>query len=428
MQKWTSTIVAILLLNAFLSLLHSCGENEPHGPVPEIYSINPGGGVIGRNVTIYGNNFVPEVPMEEGTGPHPNTSIVKFNGIVAEAEHVYQDSTGKQRINTVVPEGTTSGPITVTAMGNTGTSTDDFIVTVPNYLPNVTVSTVSSYGGIDVDIDDSGNLFLANNDRYKIFKILPDGSLTTLWSSREGENEMVLGITLDKNGNIYATIENTIRKITPDGAVSILAGNSAPGFADGPGDSAKFNFPFGITIDLNGNVYTTDFFNNKIRKITPDGIVTTVAGGTQGYSDGQGDHAQFTNPRDITLDNEGNLYVTESDRIRKITPDGFVSTIAGTTSGYLDGSVNTAQFGYIVGIVVDLSGNIYICDEGNFVVRKISGDGTVATVAGSISGLMDGPGEFAQFYHTLGLTIDSDGALYLTQGGGFGGVRMIVIE
>jgi len=358
MQKRTNTIIVILLITAPIRLLLSCSEDGPQGPVPEISNFSPGNGIIGRNVTIFGNNFIPEVPPEEGSGPHANTSIVKFNGIVAEAEFVYQDSIGKQRINTVVPEGTTNGPITVTAMGNTGTSTEDFIVVVPNYLPNVTVSTVGNYGGIDVDIDDNGNLYVANTERLEIVKILPDGSLTTLWSS--SENEIPSGITLDKNGNIYATIENTIRKITPDGTVTILAGSSTYGFADGPGESAKFSTPIGITVDSNGNVYTADYSNNRIRKITADGFVTTVAGSTRGYSDGQGDQAQFSSPIDVTLDNEGNLYVTEGGRIRKITPDGFVSTIVGTTNGYLDGPVNTAQFAGFWGIIVDSSGNIYM--------------------------------------------------------------------
>ncbi len=426
MRKWTNNLIAILLLIASMYLIPSCSDDESQGPVPVIFSFAPSRGLIGEEVTIVGNNFIPEVSPKEAYGPHANTSIVKFNGVVAEAEYVYQDSIGKQHINTVVPEGATSGPISIIAMGNVVTSTEDFIVTIPNYLPNVTVSTVSSYGGIDVDIDASGNLYVANNDRFEIVKITPDGSMTTLWSS--SEQEMILGITLDENDNIYSTIEQTIRKISPDGAVSILAGTSTPGFADGSGENARFWFPFGITTDMDGNVYTADLLNYRIRKITVDGIVTTLAGSTQGYSDGQGDQARFSNPIDVTLDNQGNLFVTDGAKIRKITPDGLVSTIAGTTNGYLDGSVNTAQFGDLWGIAVDPSGNIYTCDAGNYVVRKISLNGTVMTVAGSTFGHKDGPGEFARFGQTLGLTLDLAGALYLTQGGGLGTVRKIVLD
>ncbi|MDF1865869.1 MAG: hypothetical protein P1U70_13635, partial [Saprospiraceae bacterium] len=304
----------------------------------------------------------------------------------------------------------------------------DFIVTTPNYLPNVTVSTASDYGGIDLDIDDDENLYVANNQTYEIVKISPTGSMISLWSSDEISRETPLGIAVDKNGNLYATIDNSIRKITPNGTVSNIAGSSSFGFVDGVGENAKFWFPFGLTVDQDENIYVADLLNSKIRKVTPTGNVTTVAGSSPGYLDGIGSQAQFSYPIDVTLDNDGNLLVADGGRIRKITTNGMVSTVAGNINGFLDGPTNTAQFSGIRGLVVDQLGNIFLCDSGNYCVRKISLDGTVETVAGSIFGYEDGPGHLAKFGQTLGLTINSNGSLFLTQGGGLGKVRKIVID
>ena len=417
LHKWTVAIIAFSLITTSLLLLSSCQKDDSQEPNLEIYSFSPGSGLIGRHVTLRGNNFILPVSPEEGTGPHLNTSIVKFNGIVAEAEFVYQDSINMQRINTDVPEGATSGPITVTAMGQTVTSSEDFVITFPDYIPNVTVSTAHNYGGIDLDVDIDGNLYVANNDLYEIVKISPNGSMITLWSWDSINPEVPRGITVDKDGNVFAAVDNTIIKITPDGLVTTLAGSSNSGYADGSSENAKFYFPFGLTVDSVGNIYVADLLNFKIRKITPSGMVTTIAGSTQ-----------FEGPIDVALDNEGNLLVADGNKIRKITPDGFVSTIAGTTQGFLDGPVNIAQFGPIRGLIVDPLGNIFLCDSDNSSVRKISLDGTVATVAGSIFGCVDGPGHIAKFGQTKGLTMDSDGALYLTQGGGLGKVRKIVID
>jgi sugar lactone lactonase YvrE len=396
---------------------------------PLITRFGPNIGLIGSSVTILGNNFVPPVPVPPDRAGLTNTSIVKFNGIIAETTSVYQIEVGKQSMTAYVPVGATTGKITVTANGITASSSEDYIITYPDYIPNVTVSTTGSIGGTGLCIDADGNLYVTNIDRQNIVKTSPDGSMTILWASDAISRETPLGVTVDKDGIIYATIENSIRKITPDGSVTTLAGSSTYGYADGSGENAKFWVPWGLTVDSGGNIYTADWLNFKIRKITPDGIVTTIAGSTKGYKDGQGTQAQFSDPIEVTLDNEGNLLVADGGKIRKITLDGFVSTIAGTTpSGYLDGPINIARFGFLRGLIVDPSGNIFLCDSGNYSVRKISLDGTVATVAGSTFGYVDGPGHLAKFGYTLGLTMDSDGALYLTQGGGYGVVRKIVID
>ena len=141
-------------------------------------------------------------------------------------------------------------------------------------------------------------------------------------------------------------INHKIRKITPAGEVSTLAGSGVYGFADGDGINAKFYFPKGIALDASGNLYVADDINHRIRKITPTGTVTTIAGSTLGSDDGDGINAKFNNPRGVTLDAAGNIYVADAGnhRIRKITPTGTVSTIAGSTVGVTEGIGTAAKF------------------------------------------------------------------------------------
>lgn len=420
--------LAKICVVALLTLL-SCSDKDDISPAPVIRSFSPSSGVIGSPVTIFGDLFIPTFSADSNR--QPNTSIITFNGTVAVAEYVYQDSIGKQRINTTVPIGATSGKITAMANGITVSSPDDFMITVPIYLPNVTVTTVSDYSGIDLDIDNDGNLYVAENKRLEIFKITQDGTRTTLLSTVNDTNRGApMGIAADIDGNVYATVGNTIRKILPDGTVIVLAGsmNNDSGYSDGQGAEAQFNIPWGITVDANGIVYVADFLNNKIRKITPDGTVTTLAGSTYGSVDGPSNMAQFAQPIGLTVDSIGNIYVAESIKIRKITPDGTVTTVAGGTGGYYDGPAAEAQFSGPRGIAIDTNGNMYITDHDNFVVRRISPDGMVVTVAGSTFGSVDGPGASAKFCQTSGIAIDASGVIYVTQRGGCGKIRKIVIN
>lgn len=415
------SIIVILLIFA------ACNKNDNPGPSPVITSFYLTYGIIGSPVIIIGDHFIPAAPPEKGKGPFPNTSIVTFNETVAEAEYVYQDSIGIQRINTKVPAGATSGKITITANGITVSSLDDFNVTFPIYLPNVEVTTVPGYGK-DVAIDGEGNLYVTHKEPSEIVKMTPDGNLHTLWSSTTGE--IPWGIVVDAKGNVFATVLGSyILKIDEDGKVSTLAGSVESGDVDGQGAIARFNFPFGIALDKDGNLYVADLFNHKIRKITPDGIVSTLAGSTSGYKDGAGTNAQFEGPMDVATDGQGNVYVADGNRIRKVTSAGQVSTVAGSTPGYLDGTTANARFHGLAGMVIDTAGNLYVCDQlnyVNYVVRRIAPDGTVATLAGSIPGNVDGPGPSAQFDHLLGITMDAGGAIYLAQSDG--PIRKIVIH
>ena len=181
------------------------------------------------------------------------------------------------------------------------------------------------------------------------------------------------GIAADAQGNIYIsdTYNNRIRKITVAGDVITIAGSGVPGFINAPGTAAQFNHPSGIAVDRLGNLYVLD--NRRIRKITPDGMVAVFAGsGVQGDEDGLAIIAQFNQPLDIVIDDQGNLYVSDNHRIRKISTDGIVSTIAGSTPGYKDGDGSVAKFQYPAGMDIDAQGNIYVADISNNRIRKIS--------------------------------------------------------
>ncbi|PAW79238.1 MAG: hypothetical protein B9S32_04600 [Verrucomicrobia bacterium Tous-C9LFEB] len=231
-------------------------------------------------------------------------------------------------------------------------------------------------------------------------------------------------ITRDSFGNFYIadTRSHTIRKMTPNGTVTTLAGTPAvSGSDDGVGSAARFYLPSGIAVDSQGNVYVSDTRNHTIRKITSDGTVTTVAGlaGTSGSENGSGAVARFYEPRGLAVDSNGTLYVADSrtHTIRKITSAGEVTTLAGNPemSGSDDGMGTKAQFMEPSGIVADGKGNFFVTDYMNPAIRKIAADGTVSTLAGGPGnwGSQDGIGSEAQFNCPRGIAIDLDGNLYV---------------
>ncbi len=191
----------------------------------------------------------------------------------------------------------------------------------------------------------------------------------------------------DAAGNIYIADanNNAIRKLTPDGAITTFAGSEVQGAKDGKGRNATFNYPTGVVIAASGNMYVADYGNHLIRKITPDGTVTTLAGtGSPGHDNGIGKLASFNLPYGLTVDKAENVYVADSynNLIRKITPAGVVSTIAGVLNGgNIDGPGTIAAFRVPYGIAIDSKGNLFIADKFNGSVRKITPDNTVSTFA-----------------------------------------------
>ena len=181
-------------------------------------------------------------------------------------------------------------------------------------------------------------------------------------------------VAVDSEGNVYVTdtLNNRIQKITTNGVVSTLAG-STRGFADGTGTAAQFYYPYGVAVDSSGNVYVADFSNHRIRKITPAGVVTTLAGSTRGHTDATGTAAKFNHPYGVAVDSSGNVYVADSfnHRIRKITPAGVVTTLAGSTRGFADGTGTAAKFNQPTHVAVDSEDNVYVADRDNNSIRKI---------------------------------------------------------
>lgn len=243
---------------------------------------------------------------------------------------------------------------------------------------------------------------------------------------RDGTREKALfsrptGIVLDRAGNLFIADHNNhaIRKIDRFGLVTTIAGRGTPGFADGIGRAAMFHGPDTVTVDGLGNLYVADADNFRIRKITPDGVVTTVAGsGTAGDTEGRGTRAQFVYPTGVAVDREGIIYVADrgAHRIKIVTPGGDVRVLAGSGKpGFRDGPGYLAQFHDPITLVVDDFGQVYVADSGSHTIRRIDRKGFVTTVAGSgISGYQDGIGKKVQFHWPTGLAIDRRGDLYVS--------------
>ncbi|HSE21629.1 MAG TPA: NHL repeat-containing protein [Pyrinomonadaceae bacterium] len=224
------------------------------------------------------------------------------------------------------------------------------------------------------------------------------------------------GLAIDLSGNLFVTDageSNRVRKISPEGVVSTFAG-SAEGYADGSGSNAKFNTPSGIAIDSSSNLYVADTGNNRIRKISPAGLVTTLAGsGETGHTDGGGSTASFNGPIGVAVDPRGVVFVadTYSDCIRKIEPDGQVITIAGGSGpGLTDGTRDTALFDTPSGIIVSSDQSLIVADTGNNRLRRVSADGQVVTLS-----FRSNSGEAFEFRRPLGLAATHDGYVYVTE-------------
>lgn len=243
------------------------------------------------------------------------------------------------------------------------------------------------------------------------------------------------GICIDDDGNLFIAdaYNHCIRKISTVGEVSTYAGIGTPGYLDGPATEAKFNQPFNIYLDNDGNMYVSDFINQRIRKISPDMVVSTVAGsGIIGHQNGTVLEARFNYPRGICLDDTGNIYIGDSwnHRIRKISVTGIVSDWAGggTTIGvqsigdYVDASDTAARFYTPCELSIDQSNNIFVADAYNHRIRKIDASRMVTTVAGSSGfgpnggGFQNGPGDEAKFDTPTALQVTLDGTIFVGDG------------
>lgn len=352
-----------------------------------------------------------------GSGASFNTPT----GIAVDTNgYVYVADTGNSLIRKISPGGN------VTTFVGGGTSSADGIGTAAGFN-----------GPTGIAISSSGDLYVTDTGNYTLRKVSSSGVVTTVaglagvYGTTDGPSASarfyyLWGVFTDSNDNVYVCdAGNAIRKIASNGTVSTLAGlanlSGGAGYADGTGSTARFNGPYGITMDSSGFFYVTEAYNHTIRKIDSSGVVTTLSGSvTNGSADGLGDQARFNKPFGMAFDSSGNLYVADSANhtIRKIASSGLVTTIAGQAgySGSTDGSGSLARFNNPTGLVVDTSGNLFVVDSGNSTIRKISTSGVVSTFAGAAGSLgttNNSVGTSARFRYPQGIAIDSSNNLYI---------------
>lgn len=307
--------------------------------------------------------------------------------------------------------------------------------TITSGIATLTVTAAVMFPApVGLAYDASGSLFVSDMDDHTIWKVDATNHKTLLAGSSglagstdgQGTNARFShpgGLAVDPAGNLLVadTGNHTIRRIAPDGTVTTLAGAAGlPGTTDGPGAQARFNAPFGLAADATGGAYIADAQNHTIRYLAADGTVSTYAGkaGAPGLVDGTATAAQFNQPNGIALAPNGTLYVADygNSCIRAIAPGAIVTRLAGQagTYGFADGSgPSAAKFNSPVGIALDAAGVLWVADTQNHAIRRVGTDGTVSTPAGTggTAGNADGTGTAALFYRPCGIAITPAGNL-----------------
>jgi sugar lactone lactonase YvrE len=292
----------------------------------------------------------------------------------------------------------------------------------------------------DISVDSGGNLFIADGENRRIRKVSSSGIITTVagngslgYSGDGGPATSAKlyqpwGLSIDSANNLFIadTGSNCIRKVDSSGIITTIAGNTTWGYGGdgGPATSAQLKNPYGIAVDSAGNLFIADYNNNCIRKVDSSGIITTVAGnGSAGYSGdgGMATSAQLNWPYGVAVDDADNLYIADysNNRIRKVASSGIITTVAGSASvGFSgDGGPSTsAQLDYPSGVALDTKGNLFIADDFNSRIRKVSVSGIITTVAGNGTMGSSGDGGYAtsaQLHDAKKVAVDSAGNLYI---------------
>ncbi len=390
-------------------------------PTPVITSISPAKGFTGDRITITGSNFSTVA----------DNNIVKFGTIPV---HVESASATQLTIN--VPE----------ELDNTLTVTVNEVVSVPSQkfdvLNHFNVTTLAggssvNHGYVDATgsaarfslpgsmlMDSEGNLLVCDN--FVIRKVTTAGVVTTFAGSTTMGTDDGTGsaaqffrtnaLAKDPSGNYFIADYFRIRKMTPGAAVSAFVGSGTSAFANGTGVAAEFLSVGEMASDSHGNLFVSEASGYRIRKITPSGEVSTFAGkGSYGTNDGQGTVAGFASLGGIMIDASDNLYVIDNPRIRKITPDGTVTTFAGSTSsGNTNGSLSEARFYNMTTLVMGPRGDIYVVDAGNSRIRRITPQGVVSTFLGDQPGFAEGGQLEARFYLPYAIVFDKNDNLYVS--------------
>ena len=274
----------------------------------------------------------------------------------------------------------------------------------------------------------AGNVYIYDGSCNCIHLLTPSGSLTTVAGSTGFDD--VLGIAVDAAGNLYVSEGggNDVRKLTPGGTQTVVAGTGFPGYSGdgGPAGAAQLSFPYGLATDTKGNLYICDQGNERIRKVTSGGTISTIAGNGLFRFSGDGGPATSAvlsdqSPTAITTDTSGNIYIVDGARVRKISPKGIINTVAGDgVSGFLGdgGPAINAEFSGISGLSVDSVGNLFIADNGNGRIRKVTPNGIVNTIAGNGTEMHTGdggPALNAGILYPQGVTVDAAGDLYIPE-------------
>ncbi|MBD2700854.1 hypothetical protein IC229_09405 [Spirosoma sp. BT702] len=300
-------------------------------------------------------------------------------------------------------------------------------------------------GPSSVAVDGAGNLYITDQYNYRVRKVNASGIITTiagdLTAGYNGDGRLATsawlnfpsGVAVDASGDVYIAdwYNNRVRKVSAaTGIITTVAGNGYGGISvdGGPATAAVLDMPVGVTIDGLGNLYIVERGNNRIRKVNTSGIISTVAGnGFYGYSGdgGPATSAHLYEPIAVAVDGAGNLYIADrsNHRIRKVTAaTGIITTLAGTgTAGYNGdgGAAISTQLSNPSGVAVDGSGNVYISDKGNRLIRKVNTSGVISIVAGAGYDGDGGPALSAQLFDPAGLALDGIGNLYIADQNGY---------
>ena len=341
--------------------------------------------------------------------------------------------------------------------GNSGFNPSTSGVTATNTISTIAGTGVRGYSGdggqataarlntvSSVAYDAQGNLFIADYDNHVVRKVTTDGVITTIagtgqqgYSGDTGQATKAQldgpsHLAVDSAGNLFIaeTGNNVVRKVAPDGVITTYAGTGTAGFSGdtGPATSAQLSQPQGVAVDAAGNLFFVDSSNSRVRKVTPGGIITTVAGnGLAGYTGdtGSATSASIRNPLGLAIDAMGNLFIADygNNVVRKVTA-GIITTVAGNgTAGYSGDGSNaiTARLNAPQGVTVDAAGNLFIADKNNNVVREVTPDGLITTVAGNTTGGVlangdGGPASSAQLGDDQDVAIDPSGNLVIADG------------
>ncbi|WP_406400776.1 RICIN domain-containing protein [Streptomyces uncialis] len=291
-----------------------------------------------------------------------------------------------------------------------------------------------------IAMDSTGTLYFSDYSGHRVRRITTDGRISTVagtgTAGYRGDGGPALpaqlncprGVAVDSAGDVYIVDANNhrIRKVTADGKISTVAGTGVAGFRgdNGPATAAQLNLPLGIAVDSTGVLYVTEYHNQRVRRITTDGKISTFAGSGVGGFRGDGGpavSAQLNRPYGVAVDSAGDVYIADADnhRIRKVTADGKISTVAGTGAagfGGDGGPAASAQLNFPVGVMFDSTGTLYVPDLRNQRVRRITTDGKIGTVTGTgTAGFAgdDAPAASAQLNQPYGVAVDCVDALHI---------------